>query len=247
MSRTIAISLLMIGAVSGIVIAAAGLVSRPDSLAPGVVARVNQTPIRGGQLQHYATLINANSRTPKDRRYVLQRMIDEELLVQRGVELGLVELNSTVRNTIVQAVSRRFASVDNTAPIDPDELRRFYELRRDYFTPEDQYRVEVVSPNDFPLPDKPVTRKTLIDYLGNHVAGRVFSLAEGESTGPVDVDDERFEIRLIEKMPGVTPPLDNIRPLVEREFRRYQSGQAFDEYVRWLRERADITIAEDFR
>lgn len=247
MSRALAIALLMTGAISGIVIAAVGLVSRPQVLASGVVALVNQTPIREQQLEHYASLINANSRTPKDRRFVLQRMIDEELLVQRGVELGLLELNSTVRNTMVQAVSRRFAAADDTDPIDPDELRRFYELRPDYFTPEDQYRVEVVKPADFPLPEKPVTRKTLIDYLGPGVAKRIFSLSEGDSTGPINLNDQQFEIRLLEKTPGVTPPFDNIRPLVEREFRRYRSERAFAEYVRWLRERADITVAADFR
>ena len=40
--------------------------------------------------------------TNEDREYVLERMIEEELLIKRAIDLGMLENNPMARGTIVQ-------------------------------------------------------------------------------------------------------------------------------------------------
>jgi hypothetical protein len=243
--RRVATTLLVIGAAAGCVLAATGLLRHDPRLPDTAVAKINDVTISREQLQQYVTLVNANSRTEKDANYILQRMIDEELLVQRGVELGLVKLDSTVRNAIVQSVTSRFTSTEDAMPVSDDDLLAYYESHISYFTPEDQLRVEVISPADFPLPRKPLTVKSLREYLGETVTARLLELSPGEQTGPIDANGQVFDLRLVARQAGEPPPLEAVRPAVTREYRRAQSEQAFRDYVAWLRDRADITIAGD--
>ena len=53
---------------------------------------------------------------PEDRRHVLDRLVDEELLVQRGLDLDLPSLDRRVRADLTQAV---IASV--LAEVEEDE------------------------------------------------------------------------------------------------------------------------------
>jgi len=243
--RRVATALLVIGAATGCLLAATGLLRHDAGLPDTVVARVNNVNISREQLQQYVALVNANSRSEKDTNYILQRMIDEELLVQRGVELGLLNLDSTVRNAIVQSVTSRFTSTENVMPVSDDDLRAYYESHISYFTPEDRLLVEVISPADFPLPRKPLTEKSLREYLGETVTARLQDLSPGEQTGRIDANGQVFDLRLVARQAGEPPPLPAIRPAVTREYRRAQNEQAFRDYVAWLRGRADIAIAGD--
>lgn len=136
--------LLGLGAALGLAAAAVGLLrsgpSTPTSVAPGddgVVASVNGEPIR---LDAYRRAVAALARDrrnplePADRRHVLDRMIDEELLVQRGLELGLARHDRRVRADLVQAViASVLADSDERPPADAD-VADFYAANLDYFT-----------------------------------------------------------------------------------------------------------------
>ena len=88
---------LAVGAATGLIVAAIGVMGeRPsvDDLPPGAVARVGDALIRVEEYDRLVAGLESDRRSPVDgklRRHVLDRMIDEELLVQRAVELGLVE------------------------------------------------------------------------------------------------------------------------------------------------------------
>ena len=71
---------------------------------------------------------------PELRSRVLDRMIDEELLVQRGVELGLIESDRRVRADLTQAMIQSIVvEVEDEKP-DEDELRRFHAEQGGFFT-----------------------------------------------------------------------------------------------------------------
>src|SRR5262249_60782483 len=90
--------------------AAAGLVdpavTSGHALPPGAAARVNDALVSADD---YARSLDALERdrrggaVPSDRRLVLDRMIDEELLVQRGLELGLARQDARVRRDLTAA------------------------------------------------------------------------------------------------------------------------------------------------
>ena len=48
--------------------------------------------------------------TQKDREYVLERMIEEELLIKRAIDLGMLDNNPMARGTIVQQMIKTIIS-----------------------------------------------------------------------------------------------------------------------------------------
>jgi peptidylprolyl isomerase len=133
--------LLAAGAALGIALAAFGIArSGAVSATPprGAVALVNGEPISGEGFARFAAAIAAERRlpelAPEDRRRLLDRMIDEELLFQRGLALGLARHEPTARRAIVQAVIAALTSdAEAEEPGDAD-LRRFHAESPERFT-----------------------------------------------------------------------------------------------------------------
>lgn len=132
--------LLGLGALLGLVLAAGGLLRGEAETAqlPGdVIARVNGTALRSDDFERLVNAVLEDMRTPdaaKARQRVLARMIEEELLIQRALELGLAHLDRKVRADLATAMIT--SVVDDTRELEPSdaELRDFYQENRDYFT-----------------------------------------------------------------------------------------------------------------
>jgi hypothetical protein len=140
-------ALLALGAATGLAIAVASLVGvgSGDALEPDVVATVNGVPIRGDDYLRAIAAVAGDRRTPIDaaeKRRILDRLIDEELLVQRGIELGLVRRERTVRASLVAATIELLASTSGDET--PEALRAFYDTHRDYFADPGRARVRQV-------------------------------------------------------------------------------------------------------
>ena len=84
----------------------------------------------------------------KDKAFVLERMIEEELLVQRAKDLGLLSTNTIVRGTIVQQMINLIISENFLATIEESELQNFYEENKSFFTRADKLRVRQVYYSD---------------------------------------------------------------------------------------------------
>jgi hypothetical protein len=148
---------LALGALAGVVCAAIGLLSSGQSggrLPANAAASVNGTVIRLEELDRAVRALAADRRDPigpEQRRYVLDRLLDEELLVQRGLELGLASNDRRVRGDIVSAVIELIVSqADGDEPGDAD-VRAFYEANRDYFALTDRLLVQQVFVRAEPL------------------------------------------------------------------------------------------------
>jgi len=139
--RRLALGLLAAGAAAGLLLATVGLVGGPAGgpggpLPEDVVARVNGVPLRGADYRRLVAGLESDLGRPADaerRRFVLQRMIEEELLVQRALDLGLGRLDRRVRAELTGAL---IASVVGEAEdVEPsgETLRRFYERHRGFF------------------------------------------------------------------------------------------------------------------
>ncbi len=146
-----AVLLLSLGAGLGLLLAAFSLLdsgSRGESgLPPGAVASVNGQLIRRDDYQRLLSGLESDSRNPIDdkaRQHVLNRMIEEELLVQRAVELGLVQLDRRVRADLTSnLISSVVNSTENQEP-EPAELAKFYAEQSDFFTQPGRYRVNQI-------------------------------------------------------------------------------------------------------
>ena len=138
------------GAAVGVAAAAWGLLTTDPALGslPGdAVARVNHSVIYAEEYGRLVAGLESDTRevaSEEVRQRVLDRMIDEELLVQRGIELGLAESDRRVRADITQAMIRSVVVEAEDQPPSDRELRRFYDQEKGFFTQPGRLRVRQV-------------------------------------------------------------------------------------------------------
>lgn len=142
--------LLALGAIAGLGVAAAHLLVAPGpgrGLPEGAVARVENAIIRDETYTRLVAALASDRRTPltdADRARVLDRLIEEELLVQHAVALGLLVTDRRVRADLVSAVLASInASADGYSP-EPDDITEFYATNAQYFARPARVRVRRV-------------------------------------------------------------------------------------------------------
>ncbi|MEM7410187.1 MAG: peptidylprolyl isomerase [Myxococcota bacterium] len=130
---------LAVGAVVGLLAAAVGLLRSGEvgaGLPGNAAASVNGEVIRLEELDRALAALDADRREPlgpEERQHVLDRLLDEELLVQRGIELGLVRHDRRVRGDIVAAVIELVVSQADDAEPTQAEVSAFYADNQAYF------------------------------------------------------------------------------------------------------------------
>jgi hypothetical protein len=136
-----------LGAAAGLLVAAASIIGeRPNAndLPNGAVARVGDALIRVEEYERLVAGLESDRREPIDaklRLHVLDRMIDEELLVQRAVELGLVDIDRRVRANLTSAMIQSIVDDAEENEATDDDLRSFYAEESAFFTAPGRLRV----------------------------------------------------------------------------------------------------------
>lgn len=242
------------------------------------IAVVDGTPI---PRQIYDTAIEGlasakrNPLTDAEKREALERIVDEELLLRRAVELGLAESDPTSRKALVGAMLQ--FSVADAAKLEPGEedLRRFYADRPRLIAPQPLLSVRAVSiPLDEPaviarlqealagnkpfdeavaaagaspilLPNGPVIPSKIAEYAGASVRDAALGLEKGKTAGPIEIGRRVVFVHLIDRVDTPPPPLETVREIVVEEWRKRMTEKAFEDYVTSLRARARVTYADD--
>ena len=115
-SNQTSLRILALGALLGIGIALAVVLGNVSAnswtnsnqpLSASVIAKVNSTEVRLLEYQRALKMLADDRRdaiTALDRELVLQRLIDEELLIQQGIGAGLVRTDMAVRTLVLQSI-----------------------------------------------------------------------------------------------------------------------------------------------
>ena len=101
------------------------------------VATVNGESISEEQFLKYAINLGANLDSGEDidiLELLLERMIEEELLVQRGIELSLHKNDIEVRKSIIQQVIAFIIQVEDSQP-DEEELINYFQKNINKYAP----------------------------------------------------------------------------------------------------------------
>jgi len=223
--------LLAAGLAAGAALAAAGLIAPPDrALPPNAVARVNDRLILRDQWLRAVAAVASERRSPlseADQRHILERLIDEELLVQHGQALGLVENDARLRSTLVSevmvAASRRAAEEPDAAA-----LRRFYDENRDFFAPALRLRVKAwrvgadgaLVPFEPAVPDALLPPAKVATYLGPALAEQAAALPVNGTRVSLEAQGGRVVLELLERQASEPPPFEQILEQVRIEARR---------------------------
>ena len=110
------------------------------------VATVNGESISEEQFLKYAINLGANIDSEDDiniLELLLERMIEEELLVQRGIELSLHKNDIEVRKTIIQQVIAFIIQVEDAQP-DEEELINYFQKNINKYKPTELIHVNSI-------------------------------------------------------------------------------------------------------
>ena len=221
----------------------------PDSAPPtaDAVAWVSGRPI---SRESYESALQAVASDRKggvleagDAERVFDRLIDQELLIDRAIELGLHERDPQLRNQLVTAMIdflvRR--AEDEAAEASESDLREYYEAERFRFQRAAEVRVAVTGAA-VPVPNGFLLEKELAQRLGPTMTTRISEMAVGET---IESESGAYSVELIERRGGEVVPFDEAREAVEAAYRRHQSEVAVREFLRVARQQTDVVVELD--
>lgn len=242
------------GAIAGGVIVLASVLWPGNDVIPegsDAAVIVNGHPIPVEDVDIALEAIARDSRnplTPDDTSRAIERLIDEELLFQRGMALDMPRNASNVRRSIVMAMID-FARADAAPLPDNDRLQAFFEENIEFFDAEDRYRVRWESaasrdgarrqPAAHP-PNRMLTATDLRRYLGDALTFAVQSANPGETLGPIETGGRFHWLTIEEYAPAGTPRFEDHRRRVEALWQERAEEAALEAYIAELRRTADI-------
>ncbi|MFY0638453.1 hypothetical protein [Maricaulis maris] len=221
-----------------------------------VAARINGHLITEADLQLALEAMARDSRNPLPADapdYALARLIDEELLYQRAIDLDLPRNASTIRRSVVIAM---IDSILARAERDPSEadLRALFAAEPERFSGELMLRVDWQSgaaeggtlsrPSSHP-PDRLISASDLRRYLGAELALSALDLAEGETHEIIGSGARRHRITVLERGAPTAAAFDSQREAVEALWVERSEEAALEAYLADLRSRAEIAIRTD--
>ena len=133
----------LVGLCLGLVSALGGAPPSADRLPADAIAVVNGAPIRTDDYRRAVAMLAGDKRNPltrADRVHVLERLIEEELLVQAAISEGLVDHDRAVRQAMTRAMLAVIVTDSASARPSREELRAFHADNAALFTQADETR-----------------------------------------------------------------------------------------------------------
>ena len=249
-----------------------------SSLPDNVAAVVNEKIIPNERYQTVIQLIKNDKRddlTDIDRKMALERIIEEELLVQYAYQNGFLEADDLLRKSIVRSVVDSIA--EQSISVIPNEktLRDFYQDNLPLFTIDEQFRIVILSSQngsdinagkiiwqdsyDIPLLMNEIgsIKKLEIssDFISKYRLGTligpllrdvVLSLKLGETSEPLETIYGYSIVTLIDKKGRVIPDFKEINEIVLQEYKRRQRETILNDLLSDLKRQSDININSSF-
>jgi hypothetical protein len=281
------------GTAFGLAVAAYGLFSVPGTRIIGVppedVALVNGRHILRSdfisQVQIEAS-VPYEQATKEQRLKVLEEMVNEELLVQRGMEVDLAASDPDVRAYMVAGVQLQVdADVIAQQPAEED-LVKYFEANKDKYTGDGVMALRdfIVSHGEgdtkekllakaktaaeafrkgretddiaatFGLTDSgKIDRGDLFDFavkikLSPTLFQAADKLAARQASEPIEEPDGNIHVLMMEKrQTSQVKVLDDARDAVLQDFKREMQTKVEEGNLAYLKSRADIQLAPEFR
>lgn len=249
-----------------------------SSLPDNVAAVVNDKIIPSERYQTVIQLIKNDKRddlTDIDRKMALERIIEEELLVQYAYQNGFLEADDLLRKSIVRSVVDSIA--EQSISVIPNEktLRDFYQDNLPLFTVDEQFRIVILSSQngsdinagkviwqdsyDIPLLMNEIRSIKKLDIssdfiskyrlgtlIGPLLRDVVLSLKLGETSEPLETIYGYSIVTLIDKKGRVIPDFKEINEIVLQEYKRRQRETILNDLLSDLKRQSDININSSF-
>ncbi len=139
--------ILLFGMIFGAVLAAISIVEESSVSNYQWAAKIEDTIIPMDKYLMQLEGLAKDKRSPltqSDEMYVLERMIEEELLIKRAIDLGMLENNPMARGTIVQQMIKTIISENDRYEIPEQDLINFFEENIGFFTKSQRLRLQQI-------------------------------------------------------------------------------------------------------
>ena len=245
---------------------------------PDTLVTVNGYPITQSAFRNAEKRIQPNSSdpmNPDDREVLLQRLIDDELMLQHAEDLGIFTTDPGIRKLLVRSSVNSIIEDSRSEPISDEQLRTFYEDHKSVFQRPSRIGLKVASflnpemakdtreiiKKEVPfevaiaetktgglinIPSSLIPEHVLRRYLGSKLTAVALSLSENQISSPITIDEFTYLIYVLAKEPEQQLSFDDSRLQVKSEYRSRHRQNALTNALTRLRKHADIRVDQSF-
>jgi hypothetical protein len=212
---------------------------------------------------------------PDDREVLVQRLIDDELMLQHAEDLGIFTTDPGIRKLLVRSSVNSIIEDSRSEPISDEQLKVFYEDHKSVFQRPSRIGLKVASflnpemakdtreiiKKEVPfevaiaetktgelinIPSSLIPEHVLRRYLGSKLTAVALSLSENQISSPITIDEFTYLIYVLAKEPEQQLSFDDSRLQVKSEYRSRHRQNALTNALTRLRKHADIRVDQSF-
>ena len=230
------------------------------------VARVGEKEISMQRFEEIIKVLDDQSNselTLEKKNMIRERLIDEELLIQRAIELDLIRNDSLIKGNIIQTMFQHI--INSNEVIEPSEkqLRDYFRKEKDYFSSGKRFKLKNYSfrnlneaetgskylkknnfdaflkltnkENIFDVPEVFLTPQKIRDYLGPKALQELEKLNKGDYSEVIQLNNIPSIIFCIDILYSKTPLFEEIYDQIKDKFIREREDILVKEYIENLR------------
>jgi len=230
------------------------------------IARVGEKEISRQKFEEIIKVLDDQSKselTLEKKNLIRERLIDEELLIQRAIELDLVRNDSLVKGNVIQTMFQYIINSNDLAEPSEVELREYFSKEKNYFSSGKRFKLKnytfrnlrdaetarnslnqgnlesflklVETENSVDLPNVFLTPQKIRDYLGPKVLKELPSLEKGGFSNIFEINQVPSIVICIDVLLDNNPKFEEIIDQIKNKFIRDREDSLVKEYIENLR------------
>jgi parvulin-like peptidyl-prolyl isomerase len=230
------------------------------------IARVGEKEISRQRFEEIIKILDDQSNselTLEKKNLIRDRLIDEELLIQRAIELDLIRNDSLVKGNVIQTMFQYIINSNELPEPSEAELREYLIKEKNYFSSGKRYKLKnytfrnfndaetarnslalnnfedflkhVETENTIDLPNVFLTPQKIRDYLGPKALEELPNLDKGGFSKIFEINQIPSIIICIDILLDNSPKFEEIVEQIKNKFIRDREDNLVKEYIENLR------------
>ena len=235
------------------------------------IVLVNQQPVTETALRvarQRSGMLTADISTQGRDQQLLQRLIDDELILQRAEELGILQADPGIRKLLARSAIETVVSKSQALPVTESELVAFYDNHQAVFQQPQRITLQSAQFDDvktanttrkavllgqslkkaasstgaemLPIPLSPLPKHALIRYLGASLTDLALTLSTMEVSQPIIRGDSVYLLQVFENQLTTLMPLEQVRETAMTELKIRQRRDSLATTLAELKQQASI-------
>ena len=235
------------------------------------VVLVNQQPVTESALQfarQRSGRFMADVPVQDRDKQLLQRLIDDELILQRAEELGILQADPGIRKLLARSAIDTVVRESQALLIKEPDLIAFYNDHQAVFQQPQRITLQAAQFDDLgmanisrnavllgdslkktvslgggkilPIPVSPLPKHMLIRYLGISLTDLALGLSATQISQPIVQGDNIYLLQVIENQPATLMPFEQVRETVMTELISRQRRDSLTTTLEELKQTASI-------